>query len=135
MRLLNTKDLEFEEFEGKDIPFYAILSHRWGEGEITFRDMDSGSARKKSGYEKVRRTCERARADGFDYFWIDTCCIDKSSSAELSEAINSMYRWYQESAVCYAYLADVSSRAEDEFSKSKWFTRGWTLQSSLPLPW
>lgn len=114
-------------FEDKDIPFYAILSHRWREGEITFQDMEDGNAHQKPGYEKVRRTGDRARMDGFDYFWIDTCCIDKTSSAELSEAINSMYRWYQESAVCYTYLADVSSKANDEFSKSRWFTRGWTL--------
>src|ERR1700733_11317378 len=73
-----------------------------------------------------------AAADGFHYIWIDTCCIDKASSAELSEAINSTYRWYHESGVCYAYLADVPPNAvDDEFAKSRWFTRGWTLQELI----
>ena len=73
-----------------------------------------------------------AAADGFHYIWIDTCCIDKASSAELSEAINSTYRWYHESGVCYAYLADVPPNAVDnEFAKSRWFTRGWTLQELI----
>jgi hypothetical protein len=58
----------------------------------------------------------------------NTCYIDKTSSAELSEAINSMYHWYQESGVCYTYLADVPPNA---FSKSRWFTRGWTLQELI----
>jgi hypothetical protein len=95
--------------------------------------------KKKSEYEKVRNTCDIAAAHGFNYVWIDTCCIDKTSSAELSEAINSMYRWYQDSGVCYAYLADVPLNAVDhrtgaispEFSKSRWFTRGWTLQELI----
>jgi ankyrin repeat protein len=139
MRLLNTTNRKLEEFGGNKIPLYAILSHTWGEKEITFQDIKGHNAEKQVEYEKVRNTCDMAAAHGFDYIWIDTCCIDKTSSAELSEAINSMYRWYQDSGVCYAYLADVPPNAVDhrtgaigpEFSKSRWFTRGWTLQELI----
>jgi hypothetical protein len=73
---------------------------------------------------------------GLQYIWVDTCCIDKSSSAELLEAINSMFKWYQDAKVYYAYLADISKTVEGGFSKtafvrSRWFTRGWTLQIKL----
>ena len=101
------------------------------------QDMKGTNPVNKKGYEKIRRCCSVAKANGFEYVWIDTCCIDKTSSVELSEAINSMYRWYQESMVCYAYLADVSSSSisckneKSEFIESKWFTRGWTLQELI----
>jgi hypothetical protein len=135
MRLLNTTTSKLEEFEGNKISLYAILSHTWGDNEATFQDIEGADAEKKEnkkGYEKIRMACSIVAADGFHYVWIDTCCINKTSSAELSEAINSMYRWYQESGVCYTYLADVSSRAADgEFKKSRWFTRGWTLQELI----
>jgi hypothetical protein len=139
MRLLNTTKCKLEEFRDDKIPLYTILSHTWGESEITFQDIEGDDAENKVEYEKVRKTCDMAAAQGFEYVWIDTCCIDKTSSAELSEAINSMYRWYQESRVCYAYLADVPPNAVDhrtgtigpEFSKSRWFTRGWTLQELI----
>jgi len=91
--------------------------------------MEQGRAAKMKGYDKVKNSCSVARENGYDYIWIDACCIDKSSSAELSEAINSMYRWYQEAEVCYAYLADISSVSQ--FTQSKWFTRGWTLQELI----
>lgn len=138
MRLLNTATYKLEEF-GSDIPLYAILSHTWGEHEITFQDIESIDVEKMAEYEKIRNTCSVAATHGFNYVWIDTCCIDKTSSAELSEAINSMYRWYQESSVCYAYLADVPPNTIDhqtlvigpKFSESKWFTRGWTLQELI----
>jgi ankyrin repeat protein len=139
MRLLNTATRELEEFEADDIPLYSILSHTWGKDEVTLQDMQLGNATKKAGYEKIKHTCSISSMHGFEYVWIDTCCIDKTSSAELSEAINSMYRWYQESAICYAYLADVQSSTvkglyislEDKIRKSKWFTRGWTLQELI----
>lgn len=83
------------------------------------------------GFDKVRKTCFIAKKHGFDFVWIDTCCIDKTSSAELSEAIISMYRWYRESRVCYAYLADVPSNISFESLKSNWFYRGWTLQELI----
>jgi hypothetical protein len=94
--------------------------------------MQSGEGNKKAGYSKIRGCCKAAAADGFEYVWIDTCCIDKTSSSELSEAINSMYKWYQEAEVCYVYLADVfPDISTSSFAKSRWFTRGWTLQELI----
>ncbi|KIW10920.1 hypothetical protein PV08_10219 [Exophiala spinifera] len=124
---------------------YAILSHTWGdEGqEVTFEDMDKGSGRDKAGYEKLRFCGEQARLDGLEYFWVDTCCINKKDMAELSHAIRSMFRWYRNAARCYVYLSDVSTNKrrrgdrgtretwEHAFRESKWFTRGWTLQELL----
>ncbi|KAF2181428.1 ankyrin, partial [Zopfia rhizophila CBS 207.26] len=132
MRLLNTSNFEVKLFGDGEVPPYAILSHTWGEEEVTIQDMEGTHAANKKGYEKVEQCCSIARANGFDYVWIDTCCIDKASSAELSEAINSMYRWYQEAKECYAYLADVPSISK--FSGSRWFTRGWTLQELIAPP-
>jgi hypothetical protein len=146
MRLLEyNNDGEFsptEFFEGH-IPRYAILSHRWGEEEVTFRDLAKGGAKKMAGYSKIQFCGEQARRDGLQYFWLDTCCIDKSNSTELAEAINSMFRWYQNAAKCYVYLSDVSITKrkasnqlseltwEPAFQASRWFTRGWTLQELL----
>ncbi|KAH8593057.1 heterokaryon incompatibility protein-domain-containing protein [Bisporella sp. PMI_857] len=139
MRLLHTTNHKLEEFGAHELPLYAILSHTWEGNEITFQDIEGANVINDERCKKVRNTCTVAADHGFDYVWIDTCCIDKTSSAELSEAINSMYRWYQESGVCYAYLADVLSTADDhqsmarssEFLNSKWFTRGWTLQELI----
>lgn len=141
MWLLDTLTLELRDFVGAEIPEkYAILSHTWDIDEVTFRDMhkDREAVKGKAGYVKIQKCCEKARRDGLQYVWIDTCCIDKRSSAELSEAINSMYRWYERSTVCYAYLADVPSEGfwsetadYDALRKSRWFTRGWTLQELL----
>jgi hypothetical protein len=138
MRLINTSNFAFEEVTDEIIPPYAILSHTWGEGEVTFLDMSAGisSASLKPGFIKIKYCCEEACRDGLPYAWVDTCCIDKSSSAELSEAINSMFRWYQQSKICYVYLSDfVDSEVEpaffNEFAKCRWFTRGWTLQELL----
>jgi ankyrin repeat protein len=89
----------------------------------------NGTGKDKPGYKKIRFCEEQANLDDLQYFWIDTCCIDKRSSAELSEAINSMYRWYRDANVCYAYLADVPSKTK--FQGSRWFSRGWTLQELL----
>ncbi|KAI4943497.1 hypothetical protein J4E91_009407 [Alternaria rosae] len=141
MRLLDARTLELKTFV-HIIPPYAILSHCWTDEEVVFSDLaDLGQARKKKGFAKIQKTCELAVADGFDYFWVDTCCIDKSSSAELSEAINSMFAWYRASEQCYAYLADVelqgafargeAVRHHNTFALSKWFTRAWTLQELL----
>ncbi|KAI5985061.1 heterokaryon incompatibility protein-domain-containing protein, partial [Pisolithus albus] len=114
---------------------YAILSHRWGvevgyeemSGLMKMEERKRDEIRRRAGYQKIIRSCEQAKKDGYEWLWIDTCCIDKRSSAELSEAINSMYRWYQNARICYAYLND--------FAKSngwpEWFVRGWTLQELI----
>jgi hypothetical protein len=93
----------------------------------------------KAGYAKISYACGQAEKDGFQYVWVDTCCIDKRSSAEVSEAVNSMFGWYQRAAVCYAFLEDVHfddyteayMTWKDHFINSRWFTRGWTLQELL----
>lgn len=141
MRLINTETREFHEFFGDKIPEYAILSHTWGDGEVTFQDWSTAEREKKKGYFKINMACRQAQKHGWEYLWVDTNCIDKSSSAELSEAINSMFNWYQKASICYVYLADVESMPDnwksmtdeyaDHFCRSKWFTRGWTLQELL----
>ncbi|EXJ58487.1 hypothetical protein A1O7_05913 [Cladophialophora yegresii CBS 114405] len=127
MRLLSTRTEKIKEFYG-DVPDYAILSHTWEKEEVLFQDLFTGNHRWKRGWDKVRNCCKVAARDGWDWIWIDTCCIDKSSSVELSEAINSMFRWYAEACVCYAYLSGPSSQ---RFAYRKWWTRGWTLQELL----
>ena len=140
MRLVNTSTLELHEFVGSNIPKYAILSQTWEQGEVLFHDMANPAALHLPGFAKISRFCERARSENLEFGWIDTCCIDKSSSAELSEAINAMYDWYYEATVCYVYLSDLSVLAqndddkadrEKEFQDCRWFTRGWTLQELL----
>jgi hypothetical protein len=142
MRLLqynNGSDFSLTEFFESDIPKYAILSHRWEAEESTFEDLQNGTGKKKAGYKKIGFCGEQARRDGLKYFWVDTCCIDKSSSAELSESINSMFRWYHKSTICYVYLSDVWRTAvntddlawESAFRNCNWLTRGWTLQELI----
>ncbi|KUJ13699.1 HET-domain-containing protein [Mollisia scopiformis] len=129
MRLLHTTKLRLQEFPGGDVPRYAILSHMWGEGEITYQDIKEHTFAQMNAFPKLQGCCKRAAEDGYEWVWIDTCCIDKTSSAELSEAINSMYQWYRDSDVCYAYLEDIASISK--LSASRWFTRGWTLQEFI----
>ena len=151
MRLLDAKRLEPVDVRDDAIPPYAILSHTWGDEELTLQELrhmkgrmpQSLDKRKrtiadKKGFAKVKDAAALAVTRGFSYIWVDTCCIDKSSSAELSEAINSMYLWYQQAAECYAFLSDVKSAKEEDWSKpnsslrhSRWFTRGWTLQELI----
>jgi hypothetical protein len=146
MRLLQAiSDNDFSLIEYfDDIPAYAILSHTWGvdHEEVTFKDIykGKGKGRIKPGYEKLRFCAAQAARDGLKFFWVDTCCIDKGSSAELSEAINSMYAWYKGSTKCYVYLSDIPCRIlditrqeipVDTFLSSRWFTRGWTFQELL----
>ena len=133
------------EFTDDKIPCYAILSHTWGQAgeEVTFKDILESTARSKTGFTKIKFCGEQAARHGLEYFWVDTCCIDKSSSAELGEAINSMFRWYKNATRCYVYLSDVSVGDgypnghyssltwESAFRASRWFTRGWTLQELL----
>ncbi|KAK2053173.1 heterokaryon incompatibility protein [Colletotrichum caudatum] len=144
MRLINTNTLFLDEFYGDDVPRYAIVSHTWSAGEVTFQDWkDPAVAREKKGFQKIELARAQALRDGLDYLWIDTCCINKDSSAELSEAINSMFAWYECSVKCYAYLSDIqhpegrplsecgASEQRRTLSRSRWFARGWTLQELL----
>lgn len=134
MRLLNAATFGLEEFFDDNLPDYAILSHRWQDGEVSLQDMQNDTASKKAGYWKIKTCCEQAVKDGLTHVWVDTCCIDKASSAELTEAINSMYRWYQNAKFCYAYLFDVTDKeilTESSFGRSSWWSRGWTLQELL----
>jgi hypothetical protein len=150
MRLLSRskagKFILTNDLVGDDpIPPYAILSHTWlaDTEEPTFEDLTNGTGEKKLGYKKIRFCGEQARQNGLQYFWVDTCCINKANSAELSQAINSMFRWYRNATRCCVYLSDVPSPPcntndefnprpwESDFRKSKWFTRGWTLQELL----
>jgi hypothetical protein len=136
-----TRDLSEEELLSRP---YAILSHTWGadEEEVSFADLTQGLGNTKVGYEKLVFCGKQAAHDGLHYFWVDTCCIDKSSSAELSKAITSMFCWYGGAVKCYVYLRDVSTRSfestnafaqswEPAFRHSRWFKRGWTLQELL----
>ena len=148
MRLLRYEEdgrLTITSFDDNAIPQYAILSHTWGADteEVTFADLAEGGCKHKPGYKKIRFCGEQAQQDGLQYFWVDTCCIDKSDKAELSSAIQSMFRWYQNATKCYVYLSDVSTKKrkagslsteftwELAFRSSRWFTRGWTLQELL----
>ncbi|KIV83756.1 hypothetical protein PV11_05751 [Exophiala sideris] len=138
VRLINTHDLSLHEFEGRDVPDYAILSHRWEADEISLQELQGNLNPHKAGWQKVRQFCQYAERKGHQYVWVDTCCIDKKSSAELSEAINSMFKWYHRAEVCYAYLCDVPAKGNltvsewmKSFRGSEWFTRGWTLQELL----
>jgi tetratricopeptide (TPR) repeat protein len=141
MRLLRfdeSGELVLTNFNSKPIPPYAILSHRWGDDEVFFQDIGQSSCKEKDGYQKIEFCARQAAQDQLQYFWVDTCCIDKWKRRELSAAINSMFRWYQNATKCYVYLSDVSVLTTKEMNKqsdweaslraSEWFTRGWTLQ-------
>ena len=126
MRLLNATTLRLETFAPDEIPRYAILSHRWTDDEVSFQEIHTKAGQQKGAYAKIQGCCKVALGDGLSHIWIDTCCIDQSSSAELSEAINSMFQWYGKAEVCYAYLQDAAGAWD--FDESEWFDRGWTLQ-------
>ncbi|KAI0884286.1 HET-domain-containing protein [Annulohypoxylon maeteangense] len=137
MRLLNVHTGLLEEFfDIETTPKYAILSHTWNKEEVTLQDLEGEGYKSKLGYKKIEGCCHQAIEDEYDYIWVDTCCIDKKSLTELSEAINSMYEWYSKSAICYVYLADVNVDAIGQVHSSllercRWFSRGWTLQELL----
>lgn len=142
MRLLYYNDIgqiRLRDFRDSPPP-YAILSHIWGQEEVTFQDVTNNTGTHKAGYEKIRFCGQQARRDGLQFFWVDSCCIDKTNNTELTRAINSMFAWYRQAARCYVYLSDVPTRAlaksngtvwEEAFMASRWFTRGWTLQELL----
>lgn len=154
MRLINTRTLTLHDFVGRRPPPYAILSHTWGSRELTLQDFHDHELRQRlPGFAKVEATCRQARKEGLAYAWVDSCCIDKTSSSELGESINSMFKWYRDAAVCYAFLEDVatgdvpaytppkslavlgpegrSTTTSIGFGRSRWFTRGWTLQELI----
>ncbi|KAK2606051.1 hypothetical protein QQS21_003569 [Conoideocrella luteorostrata] len=141
MRLLNINTFRLEEFMTSPPP-YAVLSHTWGNEEISLQEFLSpdfqANGSRKSGWAKIANFCNTLRKSQptppVEYAWIDTCCVDKTSSAELSEAINSMFRWYKASAFCCAFLSDVQGEADHlgpDFNTARWFTRGFTLQELL----
>ena len=143
------RQIKVLEFAHDDARSYAILSHRWTGEEVNYEEIvdlakmekdEQNEIRQRLGYQKILASCEKAKEDEFEWLWVDTCCIDKRSSAELSEAINSMYRWYENSGVCYAYLHDVRSPFLRRTNKKmypnskgwpEWFSRGWTLQEMI----
>lgn len=132
MRLINVKTVEIEYFP-RSTPPYAILSHTWNKGqEVTFQMMQGSDLKYQqlSGWTKIQQCCNQAREDGWEYAWVDTCCIDKKNSVELNEAINSMFAYYRNAVVCYTYLDDHHSTSQ-EIAGCRWFTRGWTLQELI----
>ncbi|KAK1453902.1 HET domain-containing protein [Colletotrichum melonis] len=164
MRLINVNTLQLEEFFDDEIPLYTILSHTWGKDEVTFQDLcwlheyeknieafasvealmasatmnsakKAKDLRQRSGFHKIVQSAHLTKEHLLQYVWVDTCCIDKSSSAELSEAINSMFRWYQEARICFVFLSDFQpsdvTKPSVSFAQCRWFTRGWTLQELL----
>ncbi|KAH8724736.1 kinesin light chain [Phaeosphaeriaceae sp. PMI808] len=145
MRLLHFDQLEklvLTDFRGKTTPAYAILSHRWGDSEILIEDIGSGAYKEREeGYRKLKFCAKQAAKDELQYFWIDTCCIDRWNLRERSKAINSMFQWYKDATRCYVFLSDVSVSTTTEtpqrsawealFRASVWFTRGWTLQELI----
>ena len=139
MHLLNTSTRKVQEFSPGQIPPYIILSHRWEDQEISYKDLTEPKQdpSKLKGWTKLNSFCSLVRQDGWEWAWMDTCCIDRSSSADLSEAINSMYQWYEQAEFCITYLADISIVKDEtgverkRFWESEWFKRGWTLQELL----
>ncbi|EIW77127.1 hypothetical protein CONPUDRAFT_129318, partial [Coniophora puteana RWD-64-598 SS2] len=124
---------------------YAVLSHRWFSeeeevsvddfGRLMHGDDDTLAFRKKRGWAKITMFCRQATQRHIDFAWVDTCCIDKASSAELDESIRSMFRWYRNAAVCMVLLAEThtaaQAQAQDASNHDEWFSRGWTLQELL----
>lgn len=156
MRLLHAETLEFGEFFDSEIPPYVILSHVWGKDEVSYQmflerhdKKYQEILRRSAGYRKILDFCKygpevwlheyclTANNSVVRWVWIDTCCIDKKSSAELSEAINSMFKWYQNARLCCVHLPDFGSwhfLMQDNFAlfeASKWFRQGWTLQELI----
>jgi hypothetical protein len=127
-----------EFLSDNDVPRYAILSHTWEEDEVSFQQWESGNQLHSStaGFAKIKKFGEQAARNGFEWVWADTCCIDKKSSAELTEAINAMFRWYKNAALCYVYFSDAIWSPDTgimslRLRESRWFTRGWTLQELI----
>lgn len=145
MWLLNTATYELHYCVSETEQKYAILSHTWGEEEVLFQDMKTNAAREKKGWAKITGACLKASEDNYTYLWVDTVCINKESSAELSEAINSMWLYYYNANVCYVLLSDVDEHCpwlqpsgdwengywEKMFMAAHWFSRGWSQYTSF----
>jgi hypothetical protein len=140
MRLLKEETggkFSLHEYDEKRVPKYAILSHTWESDrqEVVFEDILNSTGKNKTGYRKIAFCAKQAAEDEIEYFWVDSCCIDKTNSTELTNAINSMLRWYRNASKCYVYLADVPGPSNGQWQSasrcSRWFTRGWTLQELL----
>jgi hypothetical protein len=138
IRFYDNGNICLTSFSPEAVPLYGILSHTWGADgeEITYEELKGGIPRPISnstrlGFQKLRFCQDRADQDGLRYFWIDTCCINKADSSELSWALNSMFYWYQRAARCYVYMQDVPSHDMTRFERSRWFRRGWTLQELI----
>lgn len=150
MRFIQTKTYELKEFGTLPSPQYAVLSHTWLQSEpdrpdiireITYQDMQNHLKKikdgnyKTQGWAKLKSYCNLAAEDGWEYAWMDTCCIDKTNPADTQEAINAMFRWYHDAGICYAHLDGVNSKDlahnHEKFRNARWFERGWTLQELL----
>lgn len=143
MWLIETSTLKLKFVGEAEKGSYAVLSHTWGEEEVSFEQFRNLSPTGLTAFSKIAKTCEIALQNGLAYAWVDTCCIDKSSSAELSEAINSMFKYYQDSAFCIALISDLPGSSststleadfESRFPRCRWLTRGWTLQELIAPP-
>lgn len=139
MWLINTSSLLLESvLEPRNVQ-YAILSHTWEQDEVSLQDFGNlDFARRKAGFSKIEKTCQIAKSRGLKYAWVDTCCIDKTSSAELTEAINSMFEWYKQAQVCFAFISDLPSVVAGgpmldwlAGGDYRWFSRGLTLQELI----
>ncbi|KAK8093995.1 hypothetical protein PG997_000680 [Apiospora hydei] len=134
MRLIDCRSdpLQIKEFIGSPPEPFAILSHTWDAQEVTFQDFADVDTRTSArGWDKIQRTCRKALECGHAYVWIDSCCIDKTNNAELTESINSMFQWYSDAALCLVYLSDVDASDRDTLPRARWFSRGWTLQETI----
>lgn len=149
MRLLHARTRELKDFCAEDTPDYAILSHTWGDNEVTASDISDGLYSGKEVYwRKINCACKQALEDHLEWLWVDTCCLRRDDAIELDTAIHSMFEWYRDASVCYVYLPDVPSRPEESdvgygedtedpeapdssFRRSRWFSRGWTLLELL----
>ncbi|KAI0391551.1 heterokaryon incompatibility protein-domain-containing protein [Xylariaceae sp. FL0594] len=129
MRLVNTTSFELDECLGDTTKEYAILSHTWDDDECTLPDMSGPRGRQRKGFKKIEFCCEQARRDGIEWAWVDTCCVDSSSTEDVTMTVNSLFRWYQNAKICYVYLADVSS--VKDIASCRWLTRAWTLQELI----
>jgi hypothetical protein len=144
MRLINVETMQLHYLPDADIVDieYATLSHTWGQYEATYQEWNNAQARDSDDSKKIRDACQVVKESiGLQWLWADTCCINKADKAEVSEAVNSNFLWYQSSRVCLAYLSDVPTAntndnelLSSQVRNSRWFTRGWTLSELLAPP-